>query len=67
MAGLIVVPQILVALLSPWVGYYSDRGRNKLCLSASHSKLPGRPCLRSLPIIPCSSLVNCLVELAQRP
>jgi hypothetical protein len=25
MAGLIVVPQVVVALLSPWVGYYSDK------------------------------------------
>jgi MFS family permease len=33
MAGLIVVPQIVVALLSPWVGYYSDKwGRKPLLL-----------------------------------
>ena len=33
MAGLIVVPQILVALLSPWVGYYSEKwGRKPLLL-----------------------------------
>ena len=33
MAGLIVVPQILVALLSPWVGYYSETwGRKPLLL-----------------------------------
>jgi hypothetical protein len=31
MAGLIVVPQIVVALLSPWVGYHSDKwGRRAL-------------------------------------
>jgi hypothetical protein len=33
MAGLIVVPQIVVALLSPWVGYYSEKwGRKPLLL-----------------------------------
>jgi MFS family permease len=33
MAGLIVVPQIVVALLSPWVGYHSERfGRKPLLL-----------------------------------
>jgi MFS family permease len=33
MAGLIVVPQIVVALLSPWVGYHSDKwGRKPLLL-----------------------------------
>ncbi len=33
MAGLIVVPQIVVALLSPWVGYYSEKlGRKSLLL-----------------------------------
>src|SRR5436189_1011051 len=33
MAGLIVVPQIMVALLSPWVGYYSEKwGRKPLLL-----------------------------------
>jgi MFS family permease len=33
MAGLIVVPQVVVALLSPWVGYYSDKwGRKPLLL-----------------------------------
>jgi Major Facilitator Superfamily len=33
MAGLIVVPQIVVALLSPWIGYYSDKwGRKPLLL-----------------------------------
>jgi predicted MFS family arabinose efflux permease len=33
MAGLIVVPQIMVALLSPWVGYHSDKwGRKPLLL-----------------------------------
>ena len=33
MAGLIVMPQILVALLSPWVGYYSEKwGRKPLLL-----------------------------------
>jgi MFS family permease len=32
-AGLIVVPQILVALLSPWVKYYSEKwGRKPLLL-----------------------------------
>jgi hypothetical protein len=31
MAGLIVVPQIVVALLSPWVGYHSEEwGRKSL-------------------------------------
>jgi MFS family permease len=33
MAGLIVVPQIVVALLSPWVGYHSEKwGRKPLLL-----------------------------------
>src|SRR5262245_23918144 len=33
MAGLIVVPQIVVALLSPWVGYHSEKwGRRPLLL-----------------------------------
>ena len=33
MAGLIVVPQIVVALLSPWVGFYSEKwGRKPLLL-----------------------------------
>jgi len=33
MAGLIIVPQIVVALLSPWVGYHSKRwGRKPLLL-----------------------------------
>jgi fucose 4-O-acetylase-like acetyltransferase len=33
MAGLIVVPQVVVALLSPWVGYYSEKwGRKPLLL-----------------------------------
>jgi MFS family permease len=33
MAGLIVVPQLVVALLSPWVGHYSERfGRKPLLL-----------------------------------
>jgi MFS family permease len=33
MAGLIVIPQILVALLSPWIGYYSEKwGRKPLLL-----------------------------------
>ncbi len=33
MAGLIVVPQIVVALLSPWMGYYSEKlGRKPLLL-----------------------------------
>ena len=33
MAGLIVIPQVLVALLSPWVGYYSEKwGRKPLLL-----------------------------------
>jgi MFS family permease len=33
MAGLIVVPQIVVSLLSPWVGYYSEKwGRKPLLL-----------------------------------
>jgi MFS family permease len=33
MAGLIVIPQFVVALLSPWVGYYSDKwGRKPLLL-----------------------------------
>jgi predicted MFS family arabinose efflux permease len=35
MAGLVVVPQIIVAILSPWVGYYSEkRGRKALLLIA---------------------------------
>jgi MFS family permease len=29
MAALIVVPQILVAFLSPWVGYHSEKGGRK--------------------------------------
>jgi predicted MFS family arabinose efflux permease len=29
MAGLIVVPQIVVALLSPWMGYYSEKWERK--------------------------------------
>jgi MFS family permease len=34
MSGLIVVPQILTALLAPWVGYYSERiGRKPLLLT----------------------------------
>jgi MFS family permease len=33
MAGLIVVPQIVVAILSPWVGFYSEKwGRKPLLL-----------------------------------
>jgi MFS family permease len=33
-AGLIIVPQIVAALLSPWVGYYSERfGRKSLLLA----------------------------------
>src|SRR5262249_38339374 len=33
MAGLIVVPQIVVAILSPWVGYHSEKwGRKPLLL-----------------------------------
>jgi MFS family permease len=32
MAGLIVVPQIVVALLSPWVGYHSEKWGRKLLL-----------------------------------
>jgi MFS family permease len=33
MAGLIVIPQIIAALLSPWVGYYSEKfGRKPLLL-----------------------------------
>jgi MFS family permease len=33
MAGLIVVPQIVVALLSPWIGFYSEKwGRKPLLL-----------------------------------
>src|ERR1700757_2225585 len=33
MTGLIVVPQIVVALLSPWVGYHSEKwGRKPLLL-----------------------------------
>ena len=33
-AGLIVVPQIVAALLSPWVGYHSERfGRKALLLT----------------------------------
>ena len=31
MAGLIAVPQIIVALLSPWIGYHSEKfGRKPL-------------------------------------
>jgi MFS family permease len=33
MAGLIVVPQIVVALLSPWVGYYSEKWDVSRCCS----------------------------------
>jgi MFS family permease len=34
MSGLIVIPQILTALLAPWVGYYSERiGRKPLLLA----------------------------------
>jgi MFS family permease len=33
MSGLIVIPQILTALLAPWIGYYSERiGRKPLLL-----------------------------------
>jgi predicted MFS family arabinose efflux permease len=33
MSGLIIVPQIVVALLSPWIGYFSElRGRKPLLL-----------------------------------
>jgi MFS family permease len=33
MAGLIATPQIVVAILSPWIGYYSERfGRKPLLL-----------------------------------
>jgi MFS family permease len=33
MAGLIVIPQIVVALLSPWIGYFSEKwGRKPLLL-----------------------------------
>ena len=44
MAGLIVVPQILVALLSPWVGYYSEKwGRKPLLLVGLALTSPGGP------------------------
>src|SRR5204863_3467140 len=34
MAGLIVVPQIVVALLAPWIGYWSEHwGRKPLLLA----------------------------------
>src|SRR5262249_49697547 len=33
MAGLIIIPQIVVAILAPWVGYHSERkGRRPLLL-----------------------------------
>src|SRR5205814_8097175 len=33
MAGMLVVPQIVVALIAPWVGYWADlRGRKALLL-----------------------------------
>jgi MFS family permease len=34
MAGMIIVPQIVVAILAPWIGYWSDRiGRKPLLLA----------------------------------
>src|SRR5207253_4930143 len=41
MAGLIVVPQIVVALLSPWVGYHSEKwGRKPLLLLGFGLEIP---------------------------
>jgi MFS family permease len=44
MAGLIITPQIIAALLSPWIGYYSEKfGRKPLLLIGF-----GVECLRAL-------------------
>ena len=68
MAGLIVIPQVLVALLSPWVGFIQKSGgASRFCLLASRSKLSARSCLRSLPIMPCWWLPNYLAASARQP
>lgn len=67
MAGLIVIPQVLVALLSPWVGSIQKSGvASRFCLLASRSKLSARSCLRSLPIMPCWWLPNYLAASARQ-
>src|SRR5262249_17811726 len=41
MAGLVVAPQVVVSLLSPWVGYYSERfGRKPLLILGFALELP---------------------------
>ena len=59
-AGLIIVPQIVAALLSPWVGYHSERfGRKSLLLAGSSSRWCALCYLRHPLDIGSLSLASC--------
>jgi MFS family permease len=45
MSGLIIVPQIVVAILSPWVGYHSEKQGRKPLLLTGFAMLPMRAAL----------------------